>query len=146
MNKPNPQKKSDTGKAENCTDKKCHHHGGLSVRGRQFTGVVVSTKMRNTAIVEWEWQRTIPKFERYEKRTTNLKAHNPACISAKEGDIVKVYECRPLSKSKNFVIVEKAGSMRGFHQKMEARLESKKTELRDSKKEEIKEEETKSEE
>jgi len=56
----------------------------------------------------------------------------------KEGDIVKVYECRPLSKSKNFVIVEKAGSMRGFHQKMEARLESKKTELRDSKKEEIK--------
>ena len=146
MNKKNSQEKSNAGKGENCTDKKCPRHGGLSVRGRQFTGVVVSTKMRKTAIVEWEWQRTIPKFERYEKRNTNLKVHNPACIDAKEGDVVRVHECRPLSKSKSFVIVEKTGSMKGFHQKMEARLESKKTELRDFKKEEIKEEETKSEE
>ena len=125
-----------------CSDKHCVFHGDIKARGRQFTGVVVSTKMRKTAIVEWEWQRTIPKFERYEKRNTNLKVHNPACIDAKEGDVVRVHECRPLSKSKSFVIVEKTGSMKGFHQKMEARLESKKTELRDSKKEESREEAT----
>ncbi len=42
-------------------------------------------------------------------RKTKVNAHNTACINAEEGDIVRISGCRPLSKSKNFVIVEKLG-------------------------------------
>ena len=51
--------------------------------------------------------------------------HNTICINAKEGDIVKIMECRPLSKSKNFVIVEVLGKERLFKERMEAEEESK---------------------
>lgn len=93
--------------AEKCDDKNCPFHGTLGVRGKIFTGTVVRSKMRKTAIIEWERVRAVPKYERYEKRKTRIKVHNPPCINAKEGDIVKVMETRPLSKTKNFVIIEK---------------------------------------
>ena len=51
--------------------------------------------------------------------------HNPECINAKDGEIVKVMECRPLSKTKNFVILQKLGAEKGFRGKMEAREMSK---------------------
>ena len=38
---------------------------------------------------------------------TRVHAFNPLCINAKEGDTVKIIECRPLSKTKNFVVIEK---------------------------------------
>ena len=41
------------------------------------------------------------------KKRTRLHAHNPSCIDAKEGDTVKIMECRPLSKTKKFVVIEK---------------------------------------
>ena len=41
------------------------------------------------------------------QRKTKIKTHNPPCINAKEGDMVKMMECRPLSKMKNFVVVKK---------------------------------------
>jgi len=49
----------------------------------------------------------IPKYERYEKRTSKYKAHLPPCIEVKEGDEVVIMECRPLSKTKSFVVVER---------------------------------------
>jgi len=49
----------------------------------------------------------IQKFERYERRHSRINAYNPSCISAKEGDVVKIAECRPLSKTKAFVVIEK---------------------------------------
>ena len=104
-----------------CNDMKCAFHGNLSVRGRQFSGTVISTKMRKTAIIEFERQQFLRKYERYEKRKTRLKAHNPECIDAKDGDVVNVIECRPLSKTKNFVIIQKVGVEKGFKEKMEAR-------------------------
>ncbi|MBS3114601.1 30S ribosomal protein S17 [Candidatus Woesearchaeota archaeon] len=106
---------------QKCNDVKCPFHGSLSVRGRQFTGIVVSTKMRKTAVIEFNRLHFLKKYERYEKRRTKLKIHNPECINAKDGDIVRVMECRPLSKTKNFVIIEKLGTERGFKDKMEAR-------------------------
>ena len=106
---------------QKCNDVKCPFHGSLSVRGRQFTGIVVSTKMRKTAVIEFNRLHFLKKYERYEKRRTKLKIHNPECINAKDGDIVRVMECRPLSKTKNFVIIEKLGIERGFKDKMEAR-------------------------
>ena len=89
-----------------CEDINCPFHGTLSVRGRIFVGEVTSSKMHKTVTVEWERTKFVPKYERYEKRGSSVKAHNPPCIAAKEGNIVKIMECRPLSKTKKFVVVE----------------------------------------
>ncbi len=89
-----------------CEDEKCPFHGKLSVRGRTFIGKVIATKAHKTATIEWTQIRYIPKYERYERRRTRIKAQNPECIDAKDGDRVKIMECRPLSKTKKFVIVE----------------------------------------
>ncbi len=78
----------------------------LSVRGRSFTGKVVSAKMHKTVVVEWERRVLIPKFERYEKRRSKVNVHNPESINAQEGDLVKIQEIRPLSKTKNFIVIE----------------------------------------
>lgn len=111
--------------SEGCKDKNCPFHGSLSIRGRSFVGTVISTKMQKTAIVEWGRIHQLRKYERYEKRRSKVKVHNPDCIKAKEGDLVKIAECRPLSKTKNFVIVKVLGKEKGFKEKMEAREEAK---------------------
>ncbi|MCF7866552.1 30S ribosomal protein S17, partial [Candidatus Woesearchaeota archaeon] len=56
--------------------------------------------------VEWERRKYIPKYERYEKRRTKVKAHNPEEIDAKVGDKVIIAETRPISKTKNFVVIK----------------------------------------
>jgi len=78
----------------------------ISVRGKTFTGKVVSAKMHKTVVVEWERRVLIPKFERYEKRRSKVSAHNPDKINAKEGNLVRISETRPISKTKNFIVVE----------------------------------------
>lgn len=98
----------------------------IKTRGRTFTGVVVDAKMQNTATVEWERRMYVQKFERYEKRRTRVKAHNPENIDAKQGDIVKIVECRPISKTKSFIITEKIGREKLFEAKQELMEESKK--------------------
>ena len=111
--------------AGKCEDGNCPFHGSLKCRGRIFTGIVVSVKMQKTAIVEWGHRQFLKKYERYEKKRSRVKAHNPACIGANEGDVVKIMECRPLSKTKNFVIVEILGKEKGFKERMEAEEEAK---------------------
>jgi len=108
-----------------CKDNNCPFHGNLHCRGRIFVGTVISFNMQKTVNVEWERKRFLRKYERYEKRRTRVKAHNPECIDAREGDIVKIMECRPLSKTKNFVIVEVMGKEKDFKERMEAEEESK---------------------
>jgi small subunit ribosomal protein S17 len=118
-----------------CNSNKCHFHGNLSVRGRKLTGTVISAKMRKTATIEFDRLFYLKKYERYEKRRTRLKVHNPECISAKEGEITEVMECRPLSKTKKFVITRKLGSEKGFKEKIEAREASKITQKKEEAKE-----------
>jgi small subunit ribosomal protein S17 len=89
-----------------CDDPKCPFHGNLSVRGQVFNCTVVSDKMDSTVVVLREFEKKIPKFERFEKRKSKIHAHNPSCIDAKVGDKVRIAECRPLSKTKSFVVVE----------------------------------------
>ena len=89
-----------------CNDVNCPFHGTLSVRGQILNGIVVSDEMDKTVVVQREYIRYVPKYQRYEKRRKKLHAHNPPCISAKKGDMVKLAECRPLSKTKSFVVVE----------------------------------------
>nr|AJS12229.1 30S ribosomal protein S17P [uncultured archaeon] len=90
-----------------CDNDKCPWHGKLGIRGRLFKGRVATAKALNTAIVEWNYYHFSPKYERYERRHSRVAAFNPACIAAAEGEIVVIAECRPLSKSKRFVVIEK---------------------------------------
>ena len=91
---------------QECTDPHCPFHGGFSVRGQIIDGQVVSTQMQRSARVQKEYLRYIPKFERYEKRTSSYIAHAPPCLQVQVGDLVKIMECRPLSKTKSFVVIE----------------------------------------
>lgn len=90
-----------------CEDKNCAWHGQLPVRGKVFQGVVTSDKAHSTVTVEFGYHSFVPKYERYERRKSRIPAHNPSCIQAKKGDRVIIAECRPISKTKSFVVVGK---------------------------------------
>lgn len=89
-----------------CEDKKCPIHGGLKIRGKIITGLVVSDKPKNTVIVERSHLQNVHKYERSERRKTRIAAHKPACMEVKTGDTVRIGECRKLSKTKAFVVME----------------------------------------
>ena len=74
-------------------------------RGRTFTGIVVSSKAQKTVTVQWDRRVYIPKYERYLTKRSKVKAHNPD-LDLKEGNTVMIRECRPISKTKKFVVVE----------------------------------------
>jgi len=97
----------------------------IKTRGRTFTGVVVDAKMQATATVEWPRRKYATKYERYMTSKTRVKAHNPAEIDAKKGDIVKLVECRPISKTKHFIITEKIGREKLFEEKQSLMEEAK---------------------
>lgn len=90
-----------------CDDPFCPYHGKLSVRGKILEGVVVSTKMQRSVVVQRDYLKYVEKYQRYERRRSKIHAHNPPCINAKEGDKVKIAECRPISKTISFVVIEK---------------------------------------
>lgn len=108
-----------------CTDQNCPFHGTLKVHGKQFTGKVVSDKMQHSVLVEWVGWRFIPKYERYKKTRTRIAVHNPPCLNVVEGDIVKIGECRPLSKTKTFVVLGVLGKQERYRLEKEAREEGK---------------------
>jgi len=90
---------------DECNDLKCPVHGKVKVRGNVFTGRVVSAKADKTAVVERKITQWIGKYERYKKKRSKVYAHNPKCIGAKEGDMVRIGETRKLSKTKSFVVL-----------------------------------------
>ncbi|MFH0972314.1 MAG: 30S ribosomal protein S17 [Candidatus Micrarchaeota archaeon] len=92
--------------AGECTDERCPKHGSLRTRGRIFEGKVVSTKAKKTAVVEIQYLRKVQKYERYEKRRSKIHVHIPDCNTVKEGDTIKLMECRKISKTKAFVIID----------------------------------------
>ena len=91
-------------------DQKNPFNGSLRVRGSIIVGTVVSAKMQHTAIVEKQHQRTVEKYERIERRTRRYAAHIPSNIDVHNGDEVVIAECRPLSKTVAFVVVENRGN------------------------------------
>ena len=82
--------------------------GGKPVpaHGRTFVGTVTSDKMMSTVTVEWDRRRYVTKYQRYEKRSSKVKAHSPKELNVKKGDTVKIMETRPISKTKSFIVVE----------------------------------------
>ena len=92
---------------KSCEDKYCPFHGTLSVRGRVLTGTVASAKMERTVIVNRKYIKYVRKFMKYERRQSHIPAHSTPCIDAKEGEKVMIVECRPISKTVSFVVVQK---------------------------------------
>jgi len=90
-----------------CNDPNCPFHGSLKIRGRILEGIVVSAKMDKTVIVRRDYVKYVPKYKRYERRHSRISAHNPPCINAAENDFVRIAECRPISKTVSFVVIEK---------------------------------------
>ncbi len=79
---------------------------------RTVTGRVVSNKMDKTITVLVERKVAHPLYGKYIKRSTKLHAHDEQNV-CKEGDVVRIEECRPLSKSKCWRLVEVVSSSAG---------------------------------
>lgn len=85
-----------------------------SVRGRkvEVIGQVVSDKMDKTiSVVTYRMVRH-EKYGKYLKKTTVMKAHDEKNI-AKTGDTVRIFESRPLSKTKRWVLAEVVSAAKG---------------------------------
>lgn len=89
-----------------CDDKHCPFHAGLPTRGRVFDGRATNAKARRTVTLQKEAPLYMPKFKRYARSKSTIHAHLPGCMSVEPGDSVKAVECRPISKSVSFVVVE----------------------------------------
>ncbi|MDP8907069.1 MAG: 30S ribosomal protein S17 [Thermoproteota archaeon] len=89
-----------------CTNKICPFCGSLSLRGKLVTGTIVSHKAKNMVVVEREYSRFVSKYKRYERSQSRIHAFISDCIDAREGNKVKIAECRPLSKTISFAVVE----------------------------------------
>lgn len=94
-----------------CTDRDCPTHGNLSVRGRIFEGRVIK-KFSKRAVIEFERMIYVRKYERYTKSRTKIHARLPTCMEKEIelGDLIRVGECRPLSKITHFVVIKKIKS------------------------------------
>ncbi len=77
------------------------------VQGRrnEKIGVVVSTKMQKTIVVEIEMRKAHPKYKRVMKSNKKFYAHDEQ-NSARVGDVVRIREARPLSKLKRWSLEE----------------------------------------
>ena len=76
--------------------------------GRTVTCKVVSSKMDKSATVMIERKVKHPVYGKYIRRSTKLHIHDEK-NTCQEGDIVTIEQCRPLSKTKSWRLVEVVG-------------------------------------
>jgi small subunit ribosomal protein S17 len=81
------------------------YHTPTRGRRRTVTGIVVSTKMAKTLVVQISRTEKHKKYHKYIRQHSKVYAHDAKEL-AKVGDEVKVMECRPLSKTKRFTLLE----------------------------------------
>lgn len=76
---------------------------------RILQGVVVSDKMDKTVVVRVERRVMHPVYKKFIRRTKKYSAHdeNNQC---KLGDVVRIQECRPISKNKSWEVVTETAS------------------------------------
>jgi small subunit ribosomal protein S17 len=72
---------------------------------KERTGVVTSDKMDKSIVIAVERKVKHPKYGKFIKKTAKFVAHDEK-NDCNQGDTVKIRECRPLSKSKNWRLVE----------------------------------------
>ncbi|MCL2277064.1 MAG: 30S ribosomal protein S17 [Treponema sp.] len=85
----------------NTTEKTAKNKSGK----KEFIGLVKSDKMEKSIVVSIETLALHPLYKKYVKRTKKIKAHDEK-NDAKQGDRVRVIECRPISKEKCWKLVE----------------------------------------
>ena len=76
---------------------------------RILQGVVVSDKADKTIVVNVERRFTHPAMKKTVRRTKKYHAHDEA-NTAKIGDVVRIEECRPISKSKTWNLLNKVSA------------------------------------
>ena len=81
-------------------------NGSLTIRGRLFEGVIINAKAKNTAVIQKESPIYFKKFKRFGRSKNKIHAHVPSNLNVQVGDYVVAAECRPISKSVSFVVVE----------------------------------------
>lgn len=94
-----PEEKKETKKGK-------ENKSEFTIRGAVITGTVVSDKAPKTVTVERIITKYVPKYQRYKKTKSKVKAHIPTGMNVKEGDVVTIGETRKISKTKNFVVME----------------------------------------
>ena len=72
--------------------------------GKILSGVVVSDKMKDTAVVEVQRFVKHLKYKKYYKVHKKFKAHDPG-NQKKIGDKVEIKETKPISKTKHFAVI-----------------------------------------
>ena len=72
---------------------------------RTLQGVVISNKMDKSIVVMIERRVKHPMYGKYITRSTKLKAHDEVNV-CNEGDVVRIREVAPISKSKNWTLVD----------------------------------------
>ncbi|MDG1776624.1 MAG: 30S ribosomal protein S17 [Crocinitomicaceae bacterium] len=72
---------------------------------KERIGIVTSNKMEKSIVVAVERKVKHPKYGKFVKNTTKFVAHDEK-NDCNEGDTVRIMETRPLSKSKNWRLVE----------------------------------------
>ena len=81
-------------------------NGSLSIRGKLFEGTVINAKAKSTVVIQKESPIYFSKFKRFGRSKNKIHARVPSNIDVQEGDYVIAAECRPISKSVSFVVVE----------------------------------------
>jgi small subunit ribosomal protein S17 len=74
-------------------------------RSQERRGVVVSNAMDKTIVVKVDTVKAHPRYKKVVRRSSKFHAHDEQ-NSAKVGDLVRIVETRPLSKSKNWRLAE----------------------------------------
>ncbi len=72
---------------------------------KSMIGTVISSKMDKTVVVSVEYNKMHPLYKKYVKKSKSFKAHdsNNEC---REGDVVRIESCKPISKDKKWKVVE----------------------------------------
>jgi small subunit ribosomal protein S17 len=76
---------------------------------RVLTGRVISDKMDKTVTVLVERRVMHPIYKKFIRRSKMYAAHDEANL-CKEGDVVRIEECRPISKRKTWQVIERNGA------------------------------------
>ena len=76
-----------------------------TITPQSFKGVVVGTKMKDTATVAVERYEKHPKYEKFLRKTKKFLVHDEG-NTVEVGTKVAIREIRPMSKRKHFEIVK----------------------------------------
>ncbi|KAK4275902.1 hypothetical protein QN277_018912 [Acacia crassicarpa] len=86
-------------------DKKCPFTGSVSIRGHIIASTCHSATMTRTITVRRNYLHLV-KYQRCEKRHSNIPSHMSPCFRVKEGDYVIIGQCRPLSELVRFNVLK----------------------------------------